>query len=45
MYAWETNGLEDSLVVPGDRQQVVVVADKGVEPDAFACAGDLQRSG
>lgn len=35
----------DSLVVPRDLQQVVVVADERVEPDALVCAGDLQRRG
>lgn len=35
----------DSLVLPRDLQQVVVVTDKRVEPDALVCAGDLQRSG
>lgn len=35
----------DSLVVPRDLQQVVIVTDKGVEPDALVCAGDLQRRG
>lgn len=39
------NRLENSLVVPGYWQQVVVVADKSVESDAFTCTGDLQRSG
>lgn len=35
----------DSLVVPCDLQQVVIVTDKRVEPDALICAGDLQRRG
>lgn len=35
----------DSLVLPCDLQQVVVVTDKRVEPDALVCAGDLQRRG
>lgn len=39
------NRLENSLVVPGDWQQVVVVADKSVKSDAFTCTGNLQRSG
>ena len=35
----------DSLVVPCDLQQVVVVADKGVEADSHVGAGDLQGGG
>lgn len=31
--------------MPRDLQQVVVVTDKCVEPDALICAGDLQRRG
>lgn len=31
--------------MPRDLQQVVVVTDKRVEPDALVCAGDLQRRG
>lgn len=41
---WERR-LENSLVVPSDWQQVVVVADKSVKSDAFTCTGDLERSG
>lgn len=41
MNAWTQN----SLVVPCDLQQVVIVTDKRVEPDALICAGDLQRRG
>ncbi len=33
------------LVMPGDVQLVVVVADEGVKPDALLCALDLQMSG
>lgn len=33
------------LVMPGDVQLVVVVADEAVEPDSLLCALDLQRSG
>lgn len=33
------------LVVPCDLEQVVVVADKGVESNALICASDLQWSG
>lgn len=31
--------------MPCDLQQVVIVTDKRVEPDALICAGDLQRRG
>lgn len=31
--------------MPCDLQQVVIVTDKGVEPDALIGAGDLQRRG
>lgn len=33
------------LVMPGDVQLVVVVADEAVESDSLLCALDLQRSG
>lgn len=36
---------EDALVVPGDWKQIIIVADKGVESDAFTRACDLQWSG
>lgn len=36
---------ENALVVPGDWKQIIIVADKGVESDAFTCACDLQWSG
>ena len=39
------NGLNDSLVVPCDLEQVVVIADEGVEADSLVCARDLRGSG
>lgn len=36
---------QNILVVPCHLEQVIIVADKGVESDAFVCACDLQRGG
>ena len=44
-YRRPPNGVIDSLVVPCDLEQVIVIADEGVEADSLVCARDLQGSG